>query len=258
VIVWAIVLLVAGAAGFAFAHVKRREVHAMIGAETLAVADLTMFHRTALEVSGPGGFRKVCEVVGVTQPGPNGLLTAEFSRTPCVWHRHEVKRRYRHVSYDSQRRRQVSERTETVAQQVSSQAILLNDNTGYVYVDPRGLRGDAMEQVVSRFEPHVPQRGGPTVFGIQLPGFDRDDTIGFEYTEWVLRPGVRLYVHGEASDAGGSLMFGKPGAGGPFIVSARTEEELKKSSTQVQLFSAFGGLAAAVLGLVLLIVALVR
>ena len=255
-IVLGVILVVAGVAGFLLAHLMRRDVHAMIAAETLPVAELRMYHQTALEVSGPGGFRRVCEVVGLAQPGPSGPLISEISKTPCVWHRHEIKRRYRHVHYDSNNRRQVSERTETVAKHTSAAPIAVTDQTGTVLVQASGLRSDAMEQVVNTFEPHQPQLTGPTIFGIQLGGWNRDDTIGYEYTEWVLRPGVRLYVHGEASDSSGQLVFGKP-AGGPFIVSTKTEDELRAQSSTRQKVFAFGGLGAGVLGLVLLVVGIV-
>jgi hypothetical protein len=127
-----------------------------------------------------------------------------------------------------------------VTQQRSGQAVLVSDGTGVVYVDQDGLRSDVEEQVLSRFEPRA-----------------EGDTIGYTHLEWVLRAGVQLYVHGEASDASGSLVITKPKSG-PFVASRRTEEELKRSATRTQLISAYGGLAAFVLGLVLLVVHVIR
>jgi hypothetical protein len=239
-IVWGIILVVVGVAAFVYAQAKKRDVHAFIGTETTPISELDLLHRTSVEVSGAGGFRRVCEVVATTQAGPTGLLTSEFARVPCVWHRHEVRRRYRQTTRDSQGRQQVSEQTETVTRQRSGQAILVGDGTGTIYVDPRGLQGDAEEQVLSRFEPRA-----------------EGDTIGYEHVEWVLRAGVQLYVHGEASDASGSLMITQPKSG-PFVASRRTEEELKRSATRTQLISAYGGLAAFALGVVLLIVRVIR
>ncbi|MCP2168920.1 E3 ubiquitin ligase family protein [Goodfellowiella coeruleoviolacea] len=256
-VIWGIILIVAGVAGFFMAHSMRRDLHALIGAETLKVAELGMFHSTAVEVSGPGGFRKVCEVIGAAEPGPNGMLVSELSKTPCVWHRHEVKRRYRHVRYDSDGRRHTSQRSEKVADLTSDQPILVRDETGAVLVHPSGLRSDAMEQVVSRFEPHN-AGGGPSIFGFRLDNWNRDDTIGFEYKEWVVRPGVRLYVHGEASDQTGQLMFNRPQNGGPFIASTKTEEELRRNTTLLQKVFAFGGLAAMLGGLALVIVGVIQ
>lgn len=239
-IFWATSAMVVGVAAFLYAQAKKRDVHAFIGTETLPLAELLVLHGSAVEVSGSGGFRKVWEVVATTQAGPDGLLISEFAKVPCVWHRHEVHRRYRQTTRDSQGRQQVSEQTETVARQRSGQAILVGDGTGTVYVDPHGLLDDAQEQVLSRFEAHAD-----------------GDTIGYEHVEWVLRAGVRLYVHGEASDASGSLMITEPKSG-PFVASRRTEEELKRSATRTQLISAFGGLAAFVTGLALLVIGVIR
>ncbi|KAA2256929.1 helicase [Solihabitans fulvus] len=255
-VILGVVLLVAGVAGFFMAHLMRRNVHAMIGTETLTVAELDLYHRTALEVSGPGGFRRVSEVIGTTQPAPNGLLASQLTQTPCVWHRHEIIRRYRKVRHDSEGRRHTSEHTETVSKFTSDTPILVADQTGSVLVRPSGLRSDAIEQVLSRFERHS-ATVGQIVSSMVLGGWYDGDTIGYEYKEWVVRPGVRLYVHGEASDQSGQLVFGKP-AKGPFIVSNRTEEELRRSSGVQQKVYAFGGLAVVILGLVLVVVGAVR
>lgn len=255
-IIVGVVGLAAGVVAFVFAQRTRRDVHAMIGAETLPIAELEDLHRTAVEIAGPGGFRRVCEVVGVGQPGPHGLLDAELSGTKCVWHRHTVQRRYKEVSYDSQGRRSTRQRTETVAELSTEQTFAVADATGAVLVRPEGTRPDGAEKVISRFERNTGRKAGPTMFGIQLPSFDRDDTIGYEYTEWVLRGGTRLYVHGEAADRSGELAFGKP-EGGLFLISTRTEDEIKASNIRQQKLLAFGGLGAAVLGIVLLVLAAV-
>lgn len=254
-IIFGVVGLAAGVVAFLLAQRTRRDIHAMIGAETLPVAELVDLHRTAVEVAGPGGFRRVCEVVGVAQAGPHGPLKAELSGTTCVWHRHTVQRRYKHVSHDSQGRRRTSQRTETVAELTSEQPFTVADGTGGVLVCPDGTEPDGAEKVISRFERNS-KRPGPTIFGIQLPGFDRDETIGYEYTEWVVRGGARLYVHGEASDRSGELAFGKPERG-LFLISTRTEDEIKASNVRKQKLLAFGGLGAALLGITLLVLATV-
>lgn len=255
-IIFGLLLLAAGVVAFVFAQRTRRNIHAMIGTETLPVAELEDLHRTAVEVAGPGGFRRVCEVVGIAQPGPHGLLQAELSGTKCVWHRHVVKRRYKQDYYDSDGHRRTRQVTETVAELTSEQPFAVVDATGAALVRPNGTHPDGAEKVVSRFERNTNRSAGPTIFGIQLPGFDRDDTIGYEYTEWVLRADARLYVHGEASDRSGELAVGKPDDG-LFLISTRTEDEVKASNVRKQKLLAFGGLGAAVFGIVLLVMAAV-
>ena len=50
-------------------------------------------------------------------------------------------------------------------------------------------------------------------------------TLGFRYHEWIIRPGARLWVHGEVSDATGRLAFAKPSKG-RYIISTRSEEQI--------------------------------
>lgn len=252
-IIFGVLALGAGVVAFVFAQRTRGTIHAMIGAETLPVAELEGLHLTAVEVAGSGGFRRVCEVVGVGQPGPHGLLEAELSGTKCIWHRHTVQRRYKEVYYSGGDRK-VRQRTETVAALTSEQPFSVVDDTGAVLVSPQGTDPDGAEKVISRFERNTNRSTGPTIFGIQLPGLNQDDTIGYEYTEWVLRAGARLYVHGEASDRSGELAFGKP-EDGLFLISTRTEDEIKASNVRKQKLLAFGGLGAAALGVALLVLA---
>lgn len=250
-----VILIAAGVAGFFFAQRARRHLHAMIGAETLPVAEITERHRTALEIAGSGGFGEVLEVVGAAAPGPEGPLVAEFSKQSCVWHRHEIKRRYKDTRRESNGRTRTTQRTETVASLESSQPFGVTDQSGTIVVQADGANVDRPEKVVSRFERARPDRAQIEVFGIQLSGWNRDDTIGYEYTEWILRPGARLYVHGLVSDHTGQLAFGKPDDG-PFVVSTRTEQDLRKSTGLRQKLFAFGGLAAIVVGVVLVVIGL--
>lgn len=247
-------LLVAAGVGFFFMRRTRGELHAMIGAETLPIGQLETLRGASDEVGARGGFRKQCEVVGGAFPRPEGLLVSHLSGTECVWHRHEVVRHYRHVHYNTNGRRQESKRREGVAGHTSTEGYALRDGQGVLIgVDPNGTAPDRPEQVVSRFEPYQPQ--GPNLFGVQLPKlFDTNNTIGYEYKEWVIRPGQQLYVLGEVHDKIGPLVIGKPEAAGHFIISTRGEDELRKQrGTQHKLLS-IGVLVAAPLGLVVTIV----
>ncbi len=254
-IVFGVLALATGIVAFIVAQRTRRNIHAMIGTETLPVAELEDLHRTAVEVAGPGGFRRVCEVVGTAAPGPHGLLEAELSGIKCIWHRHTVQRRYDHVSTDSRGNRKVTRQHETIAALASEQPFTVADVTGAVLVRPDGTHPDGAEKVVSRFERNTNRVGaGQKLLGMLVPLLERDDTIGFVYNEWVLRADAYLYVHGEASDRYGELAVGKP-EHGLFLISTRTEDEVKASSVRKQKVLAFGGLGAAVFGIVLLVLA---
>ncbi|MCI2421168.1 E3 ubiquitin ligase family protein [Saccharopolyspora sp. K220] len=256
-VIFGVALLVAAVVGFFFMRRARDQLHAMIGSETLPVNELELQRRASDEVGARGGFRKQCELVGQAHPRPEGTLVSELSKTECVWFRYVVKRQYERVTHRDGRRR-VSRHTETVAQHTSWEGYALRDDHGVLIgVDPNGTDPDRPEQVVSRFEPYHPQ--GPTVFGIQLPNiFDGSGTIGYEYQEWVIRPGRRLYVLGEVHDKIGPLVIGKPERDGHFIISTRTEQELRDSRRTQHQWLAFGVPAAALVGLVLVILGILR
>ena len=244
------VLLLAVAAGLGVWHrMLTMRLRAMAGAETVSCADLAELREAAAQAAGQGAFSHVCEVVGAVQAGEHGPLTAEVSRAECVWHRHVVRRRYRQRTRTADGTR-TETRTETVAELTSSQPFVVRDSSGAVLVDPAGARFDRVEQVVDRFER---ARGGGgldvSVFGISLSG--GDGTVGYEYEEWVLRPGQRVYVLGVASDRTGVLTMRKPAAG-PYIVSTRSEEELVGSARTQRTLAVTGAALAAVAGLVLL------
>lgn len=250
-------LLVAAVVGFFFMRNARSELHAMIGAETLPVNQLETLRKASDDIGGRGQFRKQCEVVGVTHPRPEGLLVSELSKTECVWHRHQVERHYERVEYRDGRRR-VHKRKEKVAENTSHQGYALRDDQGVLIgVNPNGTSPDRPEQVVNRFESSRGQQG-PNVFGIQLPNFfDNSGTIGFEYTEWVLRPEQRLYILGEVHDKIGPLVIGEPEQDGHFIVSTRSEAEVRKSRAQLHTLLSIGVIVAVLGGIGLIVAGLI-
>jgi hypothetical protein len=113
---WFGIILLLAAVGCLWAATRsRRTVHAMTAAETLSVPELLELQGISAELTGPGQFRKVCEVVGETVPAPVGLLRSELAGVDCVWHAHRVQRRYKHYDRDSDGDTRVTTRTETVA-----------------------------------------------------------------------------------------------------------------------------------------------
>ncbi|MBP2475578.1 hypothetical protein JOF53_004450 [Crossiella equi] len=250
-LVLGVVLVLAGVGAYLYAHFLRREVHAMIATETEPVAELATYRSAAAEIGT--GLRRAAEVVGQAVPGPYGPLRAEITGTECVWFRAQVRRRYRKVGRDHQGKRKETEATETVSDTTSSTVFGVQDATGVVLVQPQGARIDRPELTVERFE-----RAEQAERGIlaTLLSSSREGTIGYEYTEWVLRPGAHLFVHGEVSDRTGQLAFGKP-AQGPYVISTRSEEEVRATTSRYQLLAAWGGAGAALVGIVVIVLKLV-
>jgi hypothetical protein len=202
----------------------------------------------------------VCEVVGQAHPAPHGLLTSELTGTECVWHSHRVQRRYKHYDRDSHGRTRVTTRTETVAEHTAGHGFALIRDGLTIGLDTGGQRPDGVEQVTDRFEEARREPGPGGIMGVlgALAGAGRDDTIGYQYTEWVLRPGTPMYVLGEVHDATGPLVIGRPtDRKQPFVMSTRSEEQLTESARTRQRWLAITGAGLAAVGLVLVPLGLV-
>jgi hypothetical protein len=252
-----IVLIVAAVAGFFVMRAAQKRLHAIVGTETLSIPQLEDLRKISNELGAQGGFRKTAEVIGLSHPRPEGLLVAEISKTECVWYRYEVQRQYEDVEYRDGNRRTIK-RTETVSQHTSFEGYALRDDAGrLIGVDPNGANPDGVEQTVSRFE----QAGNQSMemFGIKLPNVFNSGggTIGFEYKEWVIRPGRRLYILGEVHDKIGPLVIAKPPEG-PYIISTRTEDELRTSAIKQHNLFRIGVLALFAIGVVLTVVGIVK
>lgn len=262
VIVVGVLLILAGIGGFFYMRHTKSQLHAMIGTETLSIPRLEEDRRISDGLGARGGFRRTSEVVGAAHPRPEGPLVSEISKTECVWYRYEVRRQYERVEYRDGRRR-YSKHTEKVTEHTSYDGYALIDEQGRtIGVDPNGTKPEGVEQTVNRFEP---ASGGGSqefaLFGIQLPNFlnsGQNSTIGFEYREWVIRPGQRMYILGEVHDKIGPLVIGKPEQGGHFIISTGTEDELRRSRTQRHKFLAIGVVAATVIGVIVTVIGIVR
>ena len=232
----------------------------MIGTETLPIPELERLRGISDELGAKGGFRKNAEVVGAAHPRPEGLLIAELSKGECVWYSYEVHRKYETTEHRDGDRRTVR-RSERVAGRTSSEGYALVDGQGRtIGVDPNGTKPDGAEQSVSRFEPYEGGRDSIELFGFKIPGSltGNSRTIGYEYNEWVIRPGTRLYILGEVHDKIGPLVISKPEGGGHFIISTRTEQELRVSRQKRHKFLAIGVIAAVLIGIGLIVGDLVR
>jgi hypothetical protein len=257
VLIAGVILLVLGAVVGFFAWRSKEKERKMITTETLTSQALGELAAAAATAAGPGAFRHTCEVTGTVQPGPGGALKSELSSTECVWHKHVVSRKYwetrRVRDSDGDYRTRRVESWERVAERQSDQPFTLVDQTGSVGVHAGGKEPDGREQVVDRFEPSNEQRGTELRFGgfsLNLGG-GREGTIGYKYEEWVLRPGRRLYVLGEATDASGSIVMTNPS-----IISTKDEQQLIQEARTSQRWLTIGGAVAGVAGVVLIVVGL--
>jgi hypothetical protein len=256
-LIFGIVFLLAGGVGVFFLRRFRDQLHAMIGTETWAIEELEQQKRAAQEVVGEGEFRQQAEVVGVAHPRPEGLIVSEGSGTECVWFHYQVEIEFREEYWDNEGRRKTRKRTETVHDNVSHEGYALRDDNGQLIgIDPNGAPPDRPEQTLDRFDPR--EREQPEVFGVKLPKFlDSSNIIGHHHKEWVIRPEQRLYVLGEAHDKIGPLVVAKPPKGS-FVISTRSEEELRADRRTRHKWLRAGVLAGVPLGIALIVAGVLK
>ncbi|MFG3255356.1 GIDE domain-containing protein [Streptomyces sp. NPDC048172] len=237
------------------AHLRAR---AMESTEAVSAAELRALRTAAVEAGSAGYFRYRCELTGQAAPHKNGALRSELEGLECVWHRHRITRKYEETYRDGKGNRRRRTRTETMSEHSSPTAFFVQDATGRTVVRPGGAEVVGAEKVLDRFDPHQGGGGGRLRIGpVSLDLGRREGTIGFQREEWIVRPGSRFYVHGEAADADGRLAVTAPAEGGVFVMSVKSEAELLRGeNTRVAGFGVAAGLAA-VGGCVALVLALV-
>ncbi|MBB1253007.1 GIDE domain-containing protein [Streptomyces alkaliterrae] len=241
------------------AHLTNKRISKLERTETLTVAELRAMREAAADAAGPGHFRYSCEVVGVALPHRDGLLKSQLQDIECVWHRHKITRKYEEIRRDSNGNRRRTTRHETVSALTSGTAFFVEDDSGKIVIRPEGAEAIGADKTLDDFVQHQGRgEGGLRIGPVTLTTRQGDGTLGFKHEEWVLRPGARLFVHGEATDARGHLEIAKPTEGGPYIVSAKSEEELLRRDTRQLTWWFVGSGLCGLAGVVLLLVALLR
>ena len=246
------------------ARAQRRRCHLLQTTETSRAADLQTMARSVGEEIGPGSFRQIAEVKGTVrchQP-----LQSELARAGCVFYAMKVVREYEETYWETDSRGNRSRRhrreSEVMAENTRAIPFEVEDSSGRILVDPAGAKVTA-EEVVDRFE-----QGDPGAPSLSLGSWQFDlgplallgdrRTIGYRYQERVVPVDRPIFVLGEASDASGQLMIGRPAAKAPpFLVSTRSEEELTRSALKAWRWLLAGAVVSGLAGAVMLIVKLV-
>ncbi|SEG76502.1 E3 Ubiquitin ligase [Thermomonospora echinospora] len=206
-----ILVAIFAAVFLAVGWVGRMQYTAMLRTVTLTCAQLT--------VQAP--FSAKCEVTGTVR-GPAGpMLTAPFSGTPCVWYRVRATAKHRTGS-DNEFHKEDSEAPFEVW-----------DGTGAIEVFPEGKNIDG---TVKSFDAKVsPGNGG----ALPTPAWSPDQDKEYHYEEWTLPVGSALYARGTAMFDGRRLVMRAPGGHGdesdPYILSTRSEKQLRRRALALML-----------------------
>jgi E3 ubiquitin ligase len=240
-LLFAIIFLVAGGALLYFRQKTKQKAALMGQTETSGAADVSgLAPGTVVEVKGT----LRCE-----EP-----LTSEMAGETCAYYSARVVREYLERDYDDDDDVGSDRRSEVVAHNEQFAPFSVEDETGSVPVNAEGAEVDA-RQVVNRFERNTGGNGPSISLGgatIHLGGGER--TLGYRYTESILPVNAPVYVLGSVQENGG-IGAPPPGDNGQqFVVSQRSEEALGQSLGKTVLWLGVGGIAALVVGIILLVV----
>ena len=253
-----IVLLVIAAVAYFWARSERSGARKATATETMACGDIASLSKGVADEVGGGSFTQRCEVVGAARPGPAGALKGPESGADAIWARTKVTHKYwvmEQSTTDGKTTRVRREREEEVSSVETEAPFAVEDDSGTVLVHPEGADVDRPEQVVDRFDhANVSESVTDSILSSLFRSGDDSGTIGFKHEEWILRPGTRLYIHGEISDRTGPLVFAKPDKG-DFLISTRSEQEIvsgkvrnAKIATAVAVVAAVAGVALVIAG----------
>lgn len=237
---------------FLVARSRKQRVRSMVTTEIFGAKELGTLRDAATDAAGPGTFRYACEITGIVRPGPGGLVKAEMSSTQCVWTRHKITRKYWETERDSDGDEDRVDREQVMSHNRIAPLFAIEDATGQVLVNPGDNEPECAQKVFDKFVEHDEQESHTELkigsFSLTLPTLKDDGTYGYQYEEWVLTPGQRMFVLGEASDATGSLVVSPPEKGGHFIMSDKDEQQLLREATSSQKAFNIGGIVLAVAG----------
>ena len=265
---WALGVIIIGAGGWLIWSSKKSEQKAktMEAAKTTTVEEIQKLVQEIREQlnGGVSGYTEYVELKGLSrceQP-----LTGEFSKEPAAIIRTKVERqietRRERRDDDGNIRTSWHKSTDVLQKHEEEAEFFIEDSTGRARVISEGSELHLIERV-NRFEPpgSVERQQGNISWGnfsMSLSSYRGNDrrTLGYKFEEKALPVDHQLYVLGEIRDTEGGLVIQKPSdnnKGKPFIVSARSEAELVASAESSAKTQKFGGIAAIVIGLVVLV-----
>lgn len=252
----ALVLFLLAWLGFRGARKQEAAASSLTLTDTSTCGELAELARSVGAEVGGGAFSQRAEVVGVAEH-EGAPIHAPETRAPVVWHRTKVTHRWwenerTRDDRGNYRTRRV-EKSDVVSDFSSEAPFAVSDGSGRLLVTAVGAEIDQPEKSVDRMDGLG--SGSATSFASLLLGGNDSGTIGFEVEEWVLRPGAKLYVHGEVGDENGRLVFGA--GDGRLLVSTRSEREIVAGHRSGAKWRRIGALASIVLGVAALIAGVV-
>lgn len=215
-------------------------------------------------------YRELVEFKGMAST--NGNVVAPYSNTRVAFYVAENIQ----VSEDSEevvnrdtgaRSIRTNKHEDKISEEVSSAELLVKDSAGHeIVIETNGIHNkldlvksyDVLDRSNTGNPTFVSNRGFGRVGGVRANGTGHR-IIGYKLIEKTFALNSALYVLGEAYMISNRIYIGPPKNGkDPFIVTNKSEEQLLKSKKSAQNSLTVGGIACAVLGLVLFIVGIAK
>lgn len=225
-----IVVTVLGVALVGFALFAQRKYEAMRAAKTVNITDLS---------ARPPGDGLTCEIKGNAEPGPAGQLKGPMSGRACVWFHTKVEERWREHHHNRNGRSRTSTHRRTLQEDGSQPCFHVRDQTAVALLDFRGTKVDSATRSHYRA---VPARRGDGFKGLAVEFLSNKRDHQIIYSEFIVVPGQPVYALGQGGthpQTGAVAMFAPDD--GPFIVSTRSEEQLKKGAVTRMRIGYIGG-----------------
>lgn len=197
----------------------------MSATDTSTVRAISDIAKGVASEIGAGSFGEYTELKGQAVPQGESLV-APFSNTPSVYYKKSIIRHYRErywkTDSEGKRVRETRRGSEAVEVDEKSVPFELQDGTGglLITLDDADITANLVYQ--ERTEGSTDD----AKYGV-VSTSDRQ-TTHYEYLEEAIPVDHALYALGSVTDIKGPLSMRKPTDGQPYIISTKSEEELKK------------------------------
>ena len=234
--------------------------------QTSTVADVKEALADMASISAD--YREYCELKGtVTSKNPQKTPFSQRDAAYYIATTYRVtEETIRERDSNGNMRTRTVKHEEKISEEESGEELILTDSNGdSITIETVGVAGAFdLVKTMDRFEPAQSYNNNNFFqnrnrifrsFDNGFVGGNDHRMLGYRQVEMAFNVGQKLYVLGEAYMNGGVLMIGPPtDKSRQFIVTAKSEEELVKSKESAKKASLIGGIACAVIGLIVIIV----
>jgi hypothetical protein len=227
-----IVLLIIGLVLWMLMNKRKAKMNVMDNYENTSAKEIHQNHQFFEEEYGKGSFSNFVEIRGNAHC--EAPIQSEFAKEDVVYYKsivtRDIEKRVQRRDSNGNTRWENVRSTEKVSENERKANFFVKDTTGEVLVDTEGAEMHTMK-IFSEYEQGTNPSNNWFNFGGFSFGTSSGSTVlGYKYEEYAIPLNSHLYVLGEANDRAGKLRISKStDKKQHFIVSTKTEDELKSS-----------------------------